>query len=523
MRDVRKLVILDWLLTGTGERWTEERRPPVRGGPGTGQGHPGEPADRAARGAAPCDSGGLRRGQGDAGNAGRGHVAGQGAGQPGPVVRAGRPVGADLGAAFRNLVDQAFAAPTRRIPASSRATPRSSVRDLLAVYAHVERAVADPEGRVRLEGDVAAVRRVANVLGVGYAAETHFLFGDDRFAPWAAEFERAVARDGIRPQDTVDRGKRLRKWIDAMTPPYGLRDEVADLVILAWAALRTRAWYLHGGPVPPPRPGAVRPEMELRPEPLPAPADWTKATSRAEALFGLHVNPYLNATAVAELVESIRGRVDVCASSAPALVPELEQAYRRIGLAVGQQDRIATARAAAELIARLQHAAAAGNRVRLVQTLARTTLPGTEASLARSLRQASAVREALHGFRWERLAPLREAATRAADERDRSAARIIATLRDALAADEIAQALGQALSDDRGGDLRLADRRPATSAATPAATSAARSWPGPGHGGTERRRHPGRGCPDQAILSELGAFLRDHRGEQVVVEWRIVE
>src|SRR2546429_4508521 len=36
-----------------------------------------------------------------------------------------------------------------------------TVRDLSAVYAHVQRAVADPDGRVRLEGDITGVRRVA--------------------------------------------------------------------------------------------------------------------------------------------------------------------------------------------------------------------------------------------------------------------------------------------------------------------------------------------------------------------------
>ena len=74
------------------------------------------------------------------------------------------------------------------------------------MYAHVERAVADPERRVRLEGDIAAVRRVANPLQVGMAGETHFLFGDDRF-PWGAAFERAAARDGVQPEDPVTRGR----------------------------------------------------------------------------------------------------------------------------------------------------------------------------------------------------------------------------------------------------------------------------------------------------------------------------
>ena len=76
------------------------------------------------------------------------------------------PVGADLGAAFGNLVDQAFSATYPAHPGSSRRRG-SHVRDLSAVYAHVQRAVADPDGRVRLEGDTAAVRRVATPLGAG--------------------------------------------------------------------------------------------------------------------------------------------------------------------------------------------------------------------------------------------------------------------------------------------------------------------------------------------------------------------
>ena len=409
--------------------------------------------------------------------------------------------------------------PTRRTRSSSRLASRS-VRDLVTVYAHVDRAVADPEGRVELEGDIAAVRRIAGPLGIGHAAETDFLFGDDQFVPWGAQFERAgPRRPGVARRRQV--GRHLRPWINAVRPAMGLRDEVADLVILAWAALRQRAWYLHGAPIsPPPRPGAIRPDMELRPEPMPEPTDWARAASRTESLFGLHVNPYLNTTAVTDLAASVSGKVDVFASSAPGLVPELEQAYRQVGLAMGQRDRLATARAAAELVAELQRAAAAGNRVRLVETLARTTLPGTEASLANSLKQASAMREALRGFRWERLAPLREAAVRGADERDRSAARILATLSDALEADEIAQALGRALNEaDDAIFAWLADGQPPPPPPLP---------PGPGPG-PDRAAAPNgggiraKGAPDAAVLSELGEFLRGHPNERVVVEWRVVE
>ena len=215
------------------------------------------------------------------------------------AVSPAAPVRADLAAAFGNLVDQAF---TATYPGASavRALPdvEVTVRDRPRCTRRRSGAVADRDGRVKLEGDIAAVRRVANALQVGMAGETHFLFGDDRFGPWGAEFERAAARDGLQPQDPVTVG-RIRGWIDAMRPQLGLREEVADLVMLAWAALRQRAWYQHGASIPAPRPGTTRPDMELKPEPLPLPADWQTATSRAESLFGIRVNPYLTAAGVA--------------------------------------------------------------------------------------------------------------------------------------------------------------------------------------------------------------------------------
>jgi len=140
--------------------------------------------------------------------------------------------------------------------------------------------VADPDRRVPLQGDITAVRRVANPLQVGTAGETHFLFGDDRF-PWGTEFERAAARDGVQPQDPVSVGQ-IRGWIDAMRPELGLRDDVADLIELAWAALRQRAWYQHGSSIAAPRPGGTRTDMQLRPELRPTlSSSMTVLTSRS--------------------------------------------------------------------------------------------------------------------------------------------------------------------------------------------------------------------------------------------------
>ena len=127
------------------------------------------------------------------------------------------------------------------------------------------------------------------------AGETHFLFGDDRFGPWGAEFERAAARDGLQPQDPVTVGQ-IRGWIDAMRPELGLRDEVADLIVLAWAALRQRAWYQHGASDPgaAARHGPAR-TWSCGPSRCPCRPTGRRRRRAPRSLFGIRVNPYLTA------------------------------------------------------------------------------------------------------------------------------------------------------------------------------------------------------------------------------------
>ena len=497
MREVRRLVILDWLLSGTGERWISNAD------------HLSE-VDRAqARAILESQRTGLREALRRAVQ----ECYGAAAPSPGTLAEdsahdrvlvsldssfsPAAPVGADLAAAFGNLVDQAFSATYPGHPRFEPGDVEVTARDLAAVYAHVERAVADPERRVRLEGDIAAVRRVANPLQVGMAAETHFLFGDDKF-PWGAEFERAAARDGVQPQDPVTVGQ-IRGWLDAIRPELGLRDEVADLIVLAWAALRQRAWYQHGTSIPAPRPGAARPDMQLRPEPLPMPADWEAATSRAEVLFGIRANPYLTAAALAEFTETLRAELDVMADPAAGLVPRVELAYRHLGLPADRPGRLATARAGAKLAEDLRRA---GGRVRLVETLARTELPATDTAVANSLKRAPDVASAVDAFRWDRLGPLR-AAEDQDDDRGRDAARALRALREAVGADEFATKLEAGPVGRRRRRLRLAVGGPARrTGAAPAGVppgrrahlraAVATATDGPGRPG-----HPGQGRPGQ--------------------------
>ena len=330
IRDVRRLVILDWLLGGAGERWTSHAD------------HLSEVDRGQARAILESQSTALRAGLRRAVQEAYGAAAPtvgtliEDAAQDRVLVSLDRglnvaaPVGADLAGAFANLVDQAF---TSQFPGHPRFEPTTveiTAKELAITYGYVEKAVADADSRVLLEpADRAAVRRVANPLQLGTAGETHFLFGDDRFAFWGAEFERAAARAGLQPHDPVTVGQ-VRGWIDAMRPAPGLRDEVMDLVVASWAALRQRAWYQHGSAVAPPKPGQMRAEMELRPEPLPSPADWAVAVARAAMIFGIRGNRYLTAPGVAELTEQLRAEANLRMDGATALASRLTDAYRQV-------------------------------------------------------------------------------------------------------------------------------------------------------------------------------------------------
>ncbi|HEY3006232.1 MAG TPA: hypothetical protein VGJ44_28045 [Kribbellaceae bacterium] len=506
-RDLGRLVILEWLLGGSGERWTahanhlaeadrvqarlilEGQRDSLR-----------ERLRRAvqeAYGAASYTAGTLDVTEGHDRVLFSLH----------PELDVVAPVGHDLAAAFGNLVEQAF---TATYPGHPRFEPEERevrLAELAAVLNAVESARQDPDGRAFVEPvRREAVRRVANPLGVGHMGETHFLFGADRFR-FEMPLSTAMGRAGLAPHDPVD-VKTLRGWINVLSPPAGLRPEVCDLVVCAWAVLHNRAWYRYGAPVvPAPAPGSLTPDIELRPEAMPASGDWESAVARAGALFGVVANPYLTGPAVTELTHAAQERARQLATDAGELVDVLTEAYRRLGAAVDAgTGRLATARAGRDLLAALQ---AARDRVAQVEILGRYELPGTPQAVAKSLQSARALAPAVRTFAWDRLRRLDEA-SRTADDRGRSAAAILSRLRAALQADELAQSLEPALRRAEDEAFRWAlEPTPPAPTAPPAP---------PPVGG--RRRVAGPADLERAV-DEVRTFVAEHEGASMVVEWRV--
>jgi hypothetical protein len=526
IRELRRLVILNWLLAdGSPERW---------------QGHAdhlNETERALARSILESQRNTLRRSLEEAVQ----QAYGAASPRPGVLLEdaahertlfsferlfsPANPVGATLGQAFENLLGQAFQAVYPAHPHFEPGDVEVKVRDLKIVAAYVARSVTDSEKRVELQADAAVVRRIAGPLGVGKATEMHFLLGDDRFVPWGQEIERALGRrfqeQGTPADGPVTIGE-LRRWIRDVTPAHGLRDEVADLVIIAWAALRQRAWFQHGtAQATVPDPGSLAPSMELRTQELPSPDDWEAARTIAGAMFGITGAAYLTAPAVADFVGQVTAQARDLAQTAPDLVTALERVYQGLGIEDG--DRLRTARATAALVQRLRHLTG----VKLVQAVASPDLgPATATAAGKSLSSAAAVTDAVSRFPWQRLDRLRQAMN-AEGDRAASAAVVVNGVRDALERDEIVSSVAPALRICDDGIYAWLASDQADPQPGPGPIPGPGPQPGPGPGPIDPASRSGRATRttrggDDAVLADLKAFLARHPDEAVEVTWRVL-
>ncbi|WP_420733851.1 hypothetical protein [Brevibacterium luteolum] len=526
MRDLRRLVILDWLLEGTGERWSSHAD------------HLSEVDRATARHILQAQHSSLRESLIRALEQAYGVLAPSGGvladeSHHERVLTSldrsfdpGTPRGTSLRSAYLDLVDRSYTATYPGHPEFEPGDVEVRGVELKAVHAHLVRAMADPQKRVPLQGDVKGVRRVANALGVGKAAETHFIFGDDRFTPWGSELARALGAAGIDPNAPVTVAE-IRRWIDQVTPARGLRQEVSDLVVLAWGLLRQRSWWHRGASIEAPDPGKLLPEMELRLQPMPTSSEWTAATKGAAELFGVPASPFLTPQAVATLVTQVRDKAKELSAPAQKLVGELERAYGRLGLPTDEtgrtDDRLVTARRAATVAQSLQHL----QGVEMVRRLGAEVEAGRGSAVGNSLTQAGAVAASLERFRWERLEPLRAA------EGDAAAQQILGQLKSDLTSDEIVARAAEALQRADNDAFEWAvNRRPVTPPEQVTPHRPSKNDPNdvpvtPGPGGrvsdTYVQRFAGASGDSDEVVADLREFLRTHAGKQVEVTWRVVE
>lgn len=539
MDDLGRLVILDWLLGGTGERWQQYAN------------HLSEQDRITAHNILQSNRQNLTRSLKD--------VLQQSYGaapvKPGNLIddpshdrelvaltrriNVQRPVGANLGDAFNRLIDQVWDA---TYPDHPRFDIEGTVqrRDLLLIMRHVERAMNDADRRVGIEGDARTLRRIANPLGVGQTTDTHFVFGDAYFAPWATHLDKALARRG--DSDGPVRVVEARAWVAELG--RGLTEPVADLVILAWAALRQRVWFDSSGVArgAAPDPGQLQPGMEMRTQEMPTQAEWDVAAANAGHLFGEHVSPFLTPAGVADLAERVRARVGDAIEPARTLVGAVTDGLKRAGVEehrIGRSSRLNTAAAVVQALDGLTRL----HGVALVRALGAIDVGDRGPAMSKSLISASAVTQALRTFDWGWLAdPL--TARQGEGERAEAAAQLLNRLADRLTADELQSPVAVALADvdrDVRDWLRSAASQPQPPVAPAPISADPESVPLPGSfrtsspttagdraAGTDGERPTARRegrvvARGRAALSDLEAFLVEHPEARVEVTWRVIE
>lgn len=345
------------------------------------------------------------------------------------------PPAASLHDAFLKIVDQAFAAIYPQHPLFDPAADEVTARNFETVRDYVEQASAHRDHRVPTNpgNDRKVVRRVAGPLRVGKATEDHFLFGEDSFAYWAGELDRAA-----QAAEPVTVGA-LQHHIDTITPAWGLRAEARDLVISAWALLRKRAWFEAGTAATAPALGRMRPNIELRAEELPDQQAWDDARTNASKLFGYTIaRTYLTGANVAEFAAQVHDKANESLSELGYLIDELDTAHRRLQLTAGANDRLSVARALHNFVETLY--GTSGN-VAVIDALAGLALPVAAETAGQIRSDAAGDTRALRTFKWKLLEKLAAGTERAGEAGDAARA-IWKSLQDAIAIP------GRSLSDE---------------------------------------------------------------------------
>ncbi len=336
------------------------------------------------------------------------------------------PPAADLEDALVKIADQAYSAVYPSHPAFDPTGDEVTARQLETVRDYVEQASSHREGRVpTLPGtDRKAVRRIAGPLRVGQATEDHYLFGEQTFAYWAQELDRAANAAG----DPLTVGT-LQAHVDSMSPAWGLRPETRDLVISAWVLLRKRSWFEAGTAVPAPKLGQLRPHIELRAEDLPEQDKWDAARAVATRLLGYtSARTFLTGANTADFAAQVRKQAATKFEGIGQLEQQLARGYAESGCDASDGDRLIAVRGLRGFADQLNAQAGA---VELINQLAAFQIGIPIETAGRILSEASRDSAALSSFQYDLLIPLRTA-LRESEPRDDEAHSIASALVNAV-------------------------------------------------------------------------------------------
>jgi hypothetical protein len=328
------------------------------------------------------------------------------------------PHGASLKDALSGLVDRMY---EHRFPAHPLFEQEVKIAALKKVLEEVERAAEEPQQRHFIEER--ALRQVlggiAGPLKLGTMTQTHFVLDDH----WAMHFARLHAQQGGGPM-TI---KRLRALID-QPRPMGLPREIENLIILAFAAQADRTLSRRGAAMR----GAIErldDDAELREQPLPEEAVWTKARERAAEVFGLAPSEVRKGATVERLAADLRERAQAARSPLAVMATSLRSKMAAAGVDANNAPRMMTLVSASALASELSSEAEAD---KVIKALVDAELRTSEAAVGRAIAAAPQLAAFLGSFEWDLVAT----ASGLRDHRKGAAEQIGRAVAGALEADE---------------------------------------------------------------------------------------
>ncbi len=370
-----------------------------------------------------------------------------------PAFQARPPVGANLRQAFENLLGQVLA---HRYPAHPDFGRDVKIGDLRRAHDVLQEAMAEPDERILVDKPLRPILRdLAQPLKLGTMHETHFVLSSH----WRSHFDRSIAAmraSGATPGHAAgttnangDGGSLtvglLRSWIDD-PEPMGLPSLAANLVLLVFAEQTNRSFYRHGGPVPAVL-DRLADELELREQELPAGEVWEQAVARAATIFGLASSKLRNAVNVADLADRVLAQAKACREPVNRLRTALLTRAKTFDVAQ-EAPRLQSLARATQLIETLL---GASTHARAIATLAQADLGEVPEAVAKTLSRAADLARAVETTRWEFF----DTAARQPGSRGEEGAALVQEVRQVLANDEQAEALGPQLDtlEKRAWDL----------------------------------------------------------------------
>ncbi len=339
------------------------------------------------------------------------------------------PVGANLGDAFANLLGQALSHQFLAHPDFKVDLNRPNLRKVLADLQKASQS-SEPQPRIPIDkANRQLMREIAEPLQLGRMAEDHFVLDIDH---WRTHFLRKRAAEGL-PTITV---RKLREWMDDPTP-WGLTQEVQNLIILVFADRENYSFFEYGGPAEASL-ESIKSDWELRSVDLPPAEDWKVAHERASAMYGLVLPRVLNASNAERFASEVKRASDAVRVSCNQYQKLLLKRLDEWEIDPGNASRMLTANAVVALV----EAIAAAKDSGVVQALACAEIANSVDAMGANLKKASELHQALElGTRWDLFKAIHTLADDPDDDRAAAARLLVESVAEAFASDEYAVGL----------------------------------------------------------------------------------